>query len=209
MRMSDALAANKLNNLNVIVLLCWAHARRKFYEIKDSFPDETQKVLEIIGTLYHLDAEIRRDNLDDIARMELHKTQSLPLLEALKTWLLQEVEQKRIEPKGELGKAVKYLMNHWANLINFCFHPGAPLDNNLAERLQKIIILVRKNSLFFKTMHGATVGCMLVGLLATVKMNKGNPFEYIVALIENSRQPKVFPAVAFMPWSDEPLTQLE
>jgi hypothetical protein len=49
----------------------------------------------------------------------------------MKQWLIQQQEQRLIEPNSPLGKAVEYLKTHWDGLMRFCQHVGAPLDNNL------------------------------------------------------------------------------
>ena len=58
--------------------------------------------------------------------------------------------ERKVEPNSGLGKAISYLLNHWEKLTLFLRVPGAPLDNNIAERALKKAILHRKNSLFYK-----------------------------------------------------------
>jgi len=71
-------------------------------------------------------------------------------------------------------------------LTQFLRIPGAPLDNNILERILKTIIRVRKNSLFYRTEHGAYIGGMFTSLLQTCQMNGVNPFNYLLSLATNS-----------------------
>jgi transposase len=62
---------------------------------------------------------------------------------------------------------------------------GAPLDNNLVERILKLPILLRKNAYFFKTSHGAAVGSLLMSMIKTATQSGVNPFSYLQTLLEH------------------------
>jgi len=78
--------------------------------------------------------------------------------------------------------------------------PGAPLDNNLAERALKLFIRQRKNSLFYKSTHSAYIASVLTSLIATCIYAGGNAVEYLVALQENRHEVFADPA-AWLPWA--------
>ena len=59
---------------------------------------------------------------------------------------------------------------------------GAPLDNNICERALKKAILHRKNSLFYKSEHGAHVGDLFMSLIHTCELCGANPFDYLTEL---------------------------
>jgi transposase len=200
MQMSDALAGNFPDPVRVLVLLCWTHARRQFFEIKDFYPQECAPVLDAIRSLYRHEREIRSLKLDDTARQIYHQQQSQPLLEQMKQWLCDQQEQRLIEPNSPLGKAVEYLKTHWEGLMGFCRYPGAPLDNNLAERILKQAIVVRKNSYFFKTSHGANVGSLLMSMIKTATQAGANPFSYLETLIGHRHQLRP-DAGLWLPWN--------
>ncbi len=188
LQMSDALSSNYPDPLRVIVVLCWVHARRQFFEIKDFYPQECAPVLEAIGLLYKHEAEVQRLSLDDTARLAYHQQHSQPALERMKQWLIDQQEQRLIEPNSPLGKAVEYVKTHWYGLMGFCRYPGAPLDNNPVERILKLPILLRKNAYFFKTSHGAAVGSLLMSMIKTATQAGANPFSYLQALIEHRHE---------------------
>jgi len=200
LQMSDALASNYPDLVKVVVLLCWVHARRQFFEIKDFYPQECAPVLDTIGLLYKHEAEIQRLSLDDTARLNYHQQHSQPALERMKRWLIDQQEQRLIEPNSPLGKAVEYLKTHWDGLMGFCRHVGAPLDNNVVERILKDVILIRKNGYFFKNSHGADVGSLLMSMIKTATQSAVNPFSYLQTLLDH-RQELRRNVELWLPWN--------
>jgi transposase len=77
---------------------------------------------------------------------------------------------------------------------------GAPLDNNAVERALKQFILMRKNSLFFKTEHGAAVGDILGSLIQTCRLNGINPWDHLVTIMRRQKEVRREPQM-FLPWN--------
>ncbi len=121
-------------------------------------------------------------------------------MDELKAWMEQQLEDRCVEPNSRLGGAFAYLLKRWDALTRFLEVPGAPLDNNVAERALKMIQRVRKNSLFYKTEHGAYVGDVLTSLIETTRLAGENPLEYLSALMENRSAVFRDPA-AWLPWN--------
>ena len=92
------------------------------------------------------------------------------------------------------------MRKHWNELTLFLSEPGAPLDNNLCERALKKAILNRKNSLFYKTQHGAYVGDLFMNLIHTCVLCKVNPFDYLTELQKHSSALFENPA-QWLPWN--------
>jgi hypothetical protein len=200
MQMSDALAGNQQDSILVLVLLCWVHARRNFFEIKDFYPEVCEPVLEAIRLVYKHERTTKELQLDAAARLAYHQQQSQPLLERMKAWLLSQMDQQLIEPNSPLGKAVKYVKKHWEGLMGFCRHPGAPIDNNLVEQVLKFPIRNRKNAHFFKTSHGADVGCLLMSMIKTASQAGVSPFAYLQALLQHRSVLRQNPGL-WLPWN--------
>jgi len=118
----------------------------------------------------------------------------------LKKWMNQQLEKKRVEPNSGLGEAIDYTLKRWLKLVLFLRVPGAPLDNNIVERSLKKLILLRKNSLFYKTENGARVGDMYMSLIATAELCRVNVFEYLVALLRYADTVARTPG-QWMPWN--------
>ena len=121
-----------------------------------------------------------------VQRLHFHQANSGPLMEKLHLWLGKQFDDKKVEPNSSLGKAITYMLNHWDELTLFLRVEKAPLDNNICERAIKMAILHRKNSLFYKTEHGAYIGDLFMSLIHTCALSKINPFDYLTALQKNS-----------------------
>jgi transposase len=200
LQMSDALAGNQQDSILVLVLLCWVHARRNFFEIKEFYPEVCDPVLEAIRLVYKHERTIKDLQLDPAGRLSYHQEHSQPLLERMKQWLLTQMDQQLIEPNSPLGKAVKYLKKHWDGLMGFCRCEGAPMDNNTVERALKLPIQNRKNAYFFKTSHGADVGCMLMSMIKTASQAGISPFFYLQELLQHRSQLRQNPGL-WLPWN--------
>jgi len=70
-------------------------------------------------------------NMSSEERLKYHKDNSATLMEDLKTWLKNQLEQKNIEPNSALGGAISYMLKHYKGMTLFLRIPKAPLDNNL------------------------------------------------------------------------------
>ena len=143
-------------------------------------------MIETLATVYHNDEIAKDKSMSPQERLAFHQAESKPLMDDLYTWFKQQLDEKKVEPNSGLGKAIAYMMKHWAPLTRFLEIPGAPLDNNICERALKKSIIHRKNSLFYKTQNGADVGDMFMSLIQTCNMAHENPFDYLVALQKNA-----------------------
>ena len=153
-QMCDALSRNLPQELETIVANCLAHGRRQFVDVIEQFPDECRYVLETLQVVYRNDAIARERNLSPQARLQFHQDGSGPPMDQLKAWLARQFDERLVEPNSSLGGAIRYLQRHWEKLTLFLRVPGAPLDNNTAERALKKAILHRRNSLFYRTENG-------------------------------------------------------
>lgn len=199
-QMCDGLASNTCGDFEAILANCTAHARRKYIEVADSFPHECGHVLELLGKVYGHDAEARKQGLSPEQRLALHQQKSRPLMDELKEWMRQQIDQRSVEPNSGLGKAIRYMQHRWDALTLFLRQPGAPLDNNLCERALKKAILHRKNALFFKTTNGARVADLYMSLIHTCELNQTNPFDYLATLLRHHQAVARAPA-DWMPWN--------
>jgi hypothetical protein len=201
-QMCDALSRNmpKLPGLEVLLANCLAHARRQFIDVVENFPQECSYVLETLRDVYHNEAVARNQKLSPEERLHFHQKHSGPLMNALHDWMEAQFAERKTEPNSGLGKAISYLLNHWAKLTLFLKHPGVPIDNNIVERALKKAILNRKNALFYKTVNGAAVGDLFLSLIHTCELNGTNPFDYLTELQRHAADVAMHPA-AWMPWN--------
>jgi hypothetical protein len=198
--MSDALASNTADEGALIRCHCLAHGRRKFTELEEVFPAECALVIDALRQVFEHDEEARVQRMSAEGRLRYHQQYSGPIMDRLKHWLAQQFEERTVEPNSSLGKAFHYLLGHWTNLTRFLEVPGAPLDNNTAERALKLAIRQRENSLFYATDYSAYIASMLTSLIATCLHAGVNALEYLVALQEHRAAVFRDPA-AWLPWN--------
>lgn len=196
--MSDALAANTSVEKDVISAYCLVHARRTVYELSETYPAECEVVLSAVGKVYR--HEKLAAGLSASERLAFHREKSGPVMKELKEWMEAQFSERKVEPNSSLGKALRYWLRHWDRLTVWLREEGAPLDNNEAERALKQFILMRKNSLFFKTEHGAAVGDILATLIQTCHLNGINAWDYLVTIIRNRSEARHNPHL-YLPWN--------
>ena len=199
-QMCDALSRNTTNEFETILANCLTHGRRNFVDVTAGFPEETAYVIDQIAAVYKNDKKAKELDYSPQQRLLFHQQNSKPVMDNLKNWCKEQLEQKKTEPNSGLGKAISYMLKHWEPLTLFLRVPGAPLDNNICEQALKKAILHRKNALFFKTEHGAQIADIFMSLIHTCNLQKLNPFDYLVALQKYSSD--VFKSPAnWMPWN--------
>ena len=199
-QMCDGLSRNKPRTTATLMANCNAHGRRDFVAVADAYPQECTHVLETMQQVYKHDEQTRREAMSDQHRLLFHQQRSGPLMDALKLWMEEKIEGKQVEPNGSLGEAISYVLKHWERLTLFLRQPGAPLDNNICERLLKTSIRHRNNSLFYKTENGAHVGDLFMSLIHTCRLARINPFDYLTTLRRHLRHVRDGPA-RWMPWN--------
>jgi len=160
---------------------CLAHGRRKFSDLEAVFPHKCQVVLEVMSQVFGHDEQAHMDQLSLRACLAYHRVHSEPLMDALKGWLDKQIADHLVEPNRSRGKAIVSIQNHWETLTRFLSVPYAPLANNLAERVLKLFIRQRKNSLFCKSPHRAYIASVVTSLIATCLDAGVNAVAYLVA----------------------------
>jgi hypothetical protein len=199
-QMCDALSRNLSGELKTIVANCLVHARRKFVEIYDRFPDQCRYVVTAFKVVYRNDATAIQSRLSPQERLQFHQQKSQVVMDELHNWLECQLSEKRVEPNSALGDAITYMLNHWEKLTLFLRQAGAPLDNNLCERALKKAILHRKNALFFKTQNGARIGDLYMSVIHTCELSGVSAFDYLVALCRHRDAVTANPQ-QWLPWN--------
>lgn len=155
---------------------CWAHARRKFYEVQQATDSPiAAEALRRIAELYAIEATIRGETAD--ARRNVRQVRSLPLVAAMKAWL--ETQLTHIPPRGGLADAIRYALTRWSDLSRFLDDGRIELDTNTVERAIRPITLGRKNHLFAGSDRGAARWATVCSLITTAKLNDVEPFAYL------------------------------
>jgi hypothetical protein len=202
-QMCDALSRNipqVSEGVRLLLAHCLSHGRRHIVEQVENFPEECRYVLDMLGQVYGHDEEARRRGLSPEQRLRFHQEHSGPVMKELQKWLERQFAEKRVEPNSGLGKAMRYLLNHWKPLTLFLRQAGAPLDNNVCERALKKAVLHRKNAYYYRSLNGAQVGDLYMTLLHTCELNGADAFHYLTELQRHAVELRANPA-AWMPWN--------
>ncbi len=160
---------------------CWAHARRKFYEVQQATASPVAaEALRRIAELYAIETSIRGQPA--AARQSMRQSASRPLVADLKAWLDQQLA--RLPPRGGLADAIRYSLTRWDALCGFLDDGRIELDTNTVERAIRPITLGRKNHLFAGSDGGADRWATVCSLITTAKLNNVEPFAYLKDILE-------------------------
>jgi len=163
----------------LLLAYCWAHARRKLFDLHKSSPIAREGLAQI-AALYKIEAEIRGKS--PAKRLAARQAHSAPLVETFGKWLT--LQRSRVSKKSRLGEALTYIANQWDGLQIFLQDGRVEMDNNAVENAIRPIALGRKNSLFAGHDEGGKNWALFASLIATCKLNDINPFDYLRTTLE-------------------------
>lgn len=182
---SGYLLVDGYSGYNVVVdvhgrvrVCCNAHARRRFHEALGTAPVEARRALDFYLEAYRVEREAKlRGIVGTEAHLKLRQTRSRKTMDEFKAWL--EVEKPRHLPKGPMGSAISYALNHWTELTRFLDDAVLAIDNNASESALRVVALGRKNFLHFGHDQAGQNIAMLYSLVSTCEANNINPIEYL------------------------------
>lgn len=167
----------------MIVVGCWAHARRKFDEAMKSLPKGKAKNSSAAQGLAYCNLLFKiEEGLADLSpeeRYDQRLKQAKPVLDALLAW----ANSRTAAPKSSLGRALSYLKDQWPYLLNYLKDGRLELNNNRAERSIKPFVIDRKNFLFANTPSGAKSSAAIFSLIQTAIENGLDPYRYLTWLL--------------------------
>jgi transposase len=182
----------------VIEAACWAHARRKVYDLhaKKATPTTTE-ILRRIGELYAIEAQVRGQPQD--TRQRIRQLQARPLLIELELWLRNRL--LTLSTQSETTKAINYMLNQWQALIYYCDDGVAEIDNNIAENALRGCCLGRKNFLFLGSDSGGDRAAAMYSLIGTARMNDINPEAYLRYVFTHIADYPINRVADLLPWN--------
>jgi len=179
-----------------IELACWAHARRKFYDLHQANGSPMAfEALQRIGDLYAIEAEGKQLGIE--TRQQLRKQKSLPVLDALHDWLMQT--RRQTVNGGASAKALDYTLKRWPSLVRYARTGHLPIDNNPAENIIRPIAVGKKNWLFVGSERAGQRAAAIQTLFGTAQLNGLNPAAWLKETLEklptwpNSRIDELLP----------------
>ena len=190
----------------LVHLGCWAHCRRYFHEALQALPKDKRgpeqlpaRFIELIGRLYKVEAEARRDNLDAQVRQQQRTLHSAPVLAQIEALALQHLHG--VLPGSLLGKALHYLTAQWPKLVRYVKDGRYPIDNNPCENAIRPFVVGRRNWLFADTVAGANASGNLYSLLQTCLANRIDGYRYLsTLLVELPKAKTADDFEALLPW---------
>jgi len=164
-------------------LMCWAHARRKFFDAREYDKETAELFLAKIAELYAIEKNAKESAKTAEERFKIRKEKgSAEILEKIKTLL--DTKLSNVLPKSPIGKAILYAKNHWEQLTVFIEDGRLEIDNNRIENKIRPVALGRKNWLFAGSQAGAERAAIFYSIFGTCKIHEINPFEYLKDILE-------------------------
>lgn len=164
---------------------CWAHARRKFFDIVKAAPQGAppglaHDAMRFITRIYKIESDIRGKPPDE--RAQERQARSAPLLQDFHQWL--QGHAGGLLPKSPLGQAFAYTLSNWAALNTFVSDGAVEVDNNVAERAMRLVAVSRKNWLFAGSERGGQAAAVAFSLIETARLNGVEPWAYLKDVLE-------------------------
>jgi transposase len=186
-------------NDGVQLAACFAHVRRKFYELHVSGSSRlATRTLTKMAALWEIEAGIRGQAPEARAKMRQEKSAAI-VAELFEMW---GKELPRLSGKAKLAEAIRYAISRRAALERFLTDGRIEIDSNIVERAIRPQTITRKNSLFAGSHGGGRTWATIATLLQTAKMNNVDPHAWLSQALERIAQGWLISQIDdLMPWN--------
>jgi transposase len=189
----------------VTEVACWAHVRRKFFDVhKSNGAPIAKEALDKIGALFDIERTIAGKT--PVQREAARIARAKPKLEALATWF--DGQLKLISGKSDLAKAIRYARSRWGALTCYCADGRLELSNNAAENQIRPLALGRKNWLFAGSDAGGERAAVFYTLIRSAKLNGIEPENYLREVLIRIGEHPINAIDALLPWNIFPAATL-
>ncbi|MDP3928054.1 MAG: IS66 family transposase [Bacteroidota bacterium] len=168
---------------NITLVGCMVHARRKFKDAHDQNEKGAKEAMELFGELYAVERIARETELDHTGRLALRLEQSIPIMNKLHEFMINQLQEPGARPKSLLGKAIKYTLNIWDRLNEFTKNGMLEIDNNWVENKIRPVALGRKNYMFCGSHDAAQRAAMMYSLFAMCAIAEVNPQDWLTDVL--------------------------
>ena len=167
---------------DIIQICCLAHARRKFFELKDYNKELSEYALSKFSDLYEIERRCKEENLsyDEIAIMR--QRHAVPILKDLHGWMI--TQYKILLPSDPIRGAISYCLERWERLCYYTKDGRLNPDNNPVERNIRPLAVGRRNYLFAGSHKAAERLALIYSLMGTCKLNDVNPYEWLTDVLD-------------------------
>ena len=169
------------NKKGVMLLGCWAHARRKFTESLKEDKAGAEYALEQIGLIYGVESMADDQGLDYQQRAELRSRLAYPILCAFEKWIVSYMP--KVLPKGRMSQALTYTYSLFHRLTRYHLDGRYKIDNNLVENTIRPLALGRKNYMFCGNHDAAENAAIMYSLLGCCAASDVNPREWLTDVL--------------------------
>jgi transposase len=182
----------------IIEAACWAHGRRKFYELAElrKAPLAIEAVCRI-DELFAIEREINGLSADQ--RLAARRQRSRPLTDALETWMRQE--RRKLSSGNPIAKAMNYSLERWPALTRFLDDGRVCLSNNAAERALRGVAIGRRNWTFAGSDSGGRRAAAIYTLVATAKLTDVDPRAWLADVLARIADHPANRIAALLPWN--------
>ncbi len=177
---------------------CWAHVRRKFYDLEQAHASPVaREALMRIGALYGIEEQIRGKPPNE--RRAVRQAQAQPLLDSLRQWF--EATLSKLSRKSETTAAIRYALSRWDALTRYIKDGHIEIDNNAAERSLRGVALGRKNYLFAGSDAGGERAAAIYSLIGSAKLNGLDPEAYLREVLTRIPDHPINHIDELLPWN--------
>jgi transposase len=181
----------------IIEAACWAHGRRKFYELA-----ELQKAPIAIETVRRIDElfaiEREINGLSPEQRLKVRRERSKPLIDGLESWMRRE--RRKLSSKTALAEAMDYSLKRWTALTRFLDDGRICVSNNAAERAVRGIAVGRRNWTFAGSDSGGRRAAAIYTLIETCKLNDVDPRAWLADVLARIADHPAKRVAELLPW---------
>jgi transposase len=195
----------------ILEAACWAHGRRKFFELADvarrardarrTISPIAVEAVQQIDAIFDIERQI--NGLSAEERLSIRQQRVRPLVEALHAWM--KAERARVPAKSVLAKAMDYMLKRWPAFARFLDDGRLCLSNNAAERMIRPLAVGRRNWTFAGSDRGGDRAAAMYSLLQTAKLNDVDPQAWLADVLARIAETPTSRLAELLPWNWRPL----
>jgi hypothetical protein len=186
---------------------CWAHGRRKFFELADVAAKArgslsvlaplAVEAVKRIDAIFDIEREINGRSIEE--RLAVRRERVAPLVADLETWM--RAQRGKLSRHSDVGKAMDYMLKRWETFTRFLIDGRICLTNNAAERALRGIALGRKSWLFAGSDRGGERAAVMYTLIQTARLNDIDPQAWLADVLARINEHNIQRLDQLLPWN--------